>query len=144
MTNIVDAAWHKVLTTYGEPSRPGEPPLLKPFAKLVRVAHAEPLLRQLHPWTGMWELHFSRCTEMNYTWDIPYIGTLRDGRYYIEGPSRNSPRIAETDSAQAAVAMVVDRLPPGCGPAFIGNAGELAAQEKARDSRNLGGIEDGS
>ncbi|WP_374229050.1 DUF6193 family natural product biosynthesis protein [Streptomyces sp. DH8] len=43
-------------------------------AKLVRVAHAEPLLRQLSPWTGMWELHFSRCTEMDYTWDIPYTG----------------------------------------------------------------------
>ncbi|MFJ7272003.1 DUF6193 family natural product biosynthesis protein [Streptomyces sp. NPDC099050] len=135
MTNSVDAAWHKILTTHGEPSRSDESPLLKPFGHLVRVAHAEPLLRQLSPWTGMWELHFSRCTEMNYTWDIPYIGTLRDGRYYVEGPSRSSPRIAETDSAQDAVAMVIDRLPPGCGAAFIGNAGELAAYEKARDSR---------
>ncbi|MFF8911498.1 DUF6193 family natural product biosynthesis protein [Streptomyces olivaceoviridis] len=45
-----------------------------------------------------------------------------------------SPRIAGTDSAQAAVAMVVDRLPPHCGPAFIGNAEELAAYERARDS----------
>ncbi|MFE5589952.1 DUF6193 family natural product biosynthesis protein [Streptomyces sp. NPDC056549] len=75
-----------------------------------------------------WELHFSRCTEMAYT-------SLREGRYYVEGPYRSSPRIAETDSAQAAVAMVVDRLPPGCGPAFIGNAGELAAYEKAGDRR---------
>jgi hypothetical protein len=58
----------------------------------------------------------------------------RDGRYYVEGPSRSSPRIAETDSAQAAVAMVVDRLPPGRGPAFLGNAEELAVHEKARDS----------
>ncbi|MFF3554209.1 DUF6193 family natural product biosynthesis protein [Streptomyces tsukubensis] len=135
MTNTVDAAWHKVLTTYGEPSRPEESPLLKPFAKLVRVAHAEPLLRQLSPWTGMWELHFSRCTEMDYTWDIPYIGTLSDGRYYVEGPSRSSPRIAETDSAQGAVAMVIGRLLPGCGPAFTGNAGELAAYERAKNSR---------
>ncbi|MFG2668333.1 DUF6193 family natural product biosynthesis protein [Streptomyces sp. NPDC048387] len=135
MTDIVDAAWRKALTTYGEPSRPEESPLLKPFAELVRVAHAEPLLRQLHPWTGMWELHFSRCTEMQYTWDLPYIGTLRDGRYYVEGPSRNSPRIAETDSAQAAVAMVIARLPPGCGRAFIGSAAELAAYEKGRDDR---------
>ncbi|CAM5435764.1 DUF6193 family natural product biosynthesis protein [Streptomyces tanashiensis] len=133
MTHIVDAAWQKILTTYGEPVPPDASPLLEPFAVLARVAHAEPLLRRLHPWTGMWELHFSRCTEMNYTWDLPYIGTLRDGRYYVEGPDRSSPRIAETDSAQAAVAMVVDRLPPGCGPAFLGNAGELAAYEKTRD-----------
>ncbi|MFI6144522.1 DUF6193 family natural product biosynthesis protein [Streptomyces sp. NPDC051109] len=134
MTDIVDSAWQAILTTRGEPSRPEGSPLLKPFAELVRVAHAEPLLRQLFPWTGMWELHFSRCTEIRHTWDIPYIGTLRDGRYYVEGPSRSSPRIAETGSAQAAVAMITDRLPPGCGPAFLGNAVELDACEKARDS----------
>lgn len=98
------------------------------------MAHAEPLLRQLYPWTGMWELHFSRCTEIRHTWDIPYIGTLRDGRYYVEGPSRSSPRIAETGSARTAVTMVIDRLPPHCGPAFIGTAEELASHEKARDS----------
>ncbi|WP_327426023.1 DUF6193 family natural product biosynthesis protein [Streptomyces sp. NBC_01236] len=135
MTNTAEAAWHKILTTADEPSPPERSPLREPFAELVRVAHAEPLLRQLYPWTGMWELHFSRCTETRFTWDIPYIGTLRDGRYYIEGPSRSSPRIAEPDSAQAAVAMVVDRLPPHCGQAFIGNAEELAAYEQARDRR---------
>lgn len=134
MTNTVDAAWRKILATAGEPRRPGGSPLLQPFAEMVRVAHAEPLLRQLFPWTGMWELHFSRCTEIRHTWDIPYIGTLGDGRYYVEGPSRSSPRIAETDSARAAVAMVIDRLPPGCGPAFLGNAEELAVHERARDS----------
>ncbi|MFD8182192.1 DUF6193 family natural product biosynthesis protein [Streptomyces sp. NPDC059694] len=123
------------MDSYGEPFRPEASPLLEPFAKLVRVAHAEPLLRQLSPWTGMWELHFSRCAERDYTWAIPYIGTLRDSRYDVEGPHRSSPRIAETDSAQAAVAMVIDRLPPRCGPAFIGSAWELAAHEKARDSK---------
>ncbi|MBZ6476218.1 DUF6193 family natural product biosynthesis protein [Streptomyces griseocarneus] len=135
MTDIVEAAWHKILATTGEPSGPEGSPLLEPFAELVRVAHAEPLLRQLYPWTGMWELHFSRCTEIRHTWDIPYIGTLGGGRYYVEGPGRSSPRIAETVSAQVAVAMVVDRLPPLCGPAFIGSAEELAAYEKARDRR---------
>lgn len=135
MTNIVEAAWRDIMTTYGEPFRPEDSPHWEPFAKLVRVAHAEPLLRQFFPWTGMWELHFSRCTEMDYTWDIPYIGTLSSGRHYVEGPHRSAPRIAETDSAQAAVTMVIDRLPPRCGPAFIGTAGELAAYEKAQDSR---------
>lgn len=135
MTNTVEAAWHKILTAAGEPRRPEESPLAAPFAELVLVAHAAPLLRQLYPWAGMWELHFSRCTEIRHTWDIPYIGTLGDGRYYVEGPSRTSPRIAETGSAQAAVAMVVDCLPPHCGPAFIGNAEELAAYERSRSNR---------
>ncbi|WP_405558498.1 DUF6193 family natural product biosynthesis protein [Streptomyces sp. NBC_01171] len=67
--------------------------------------------------------------------DIPYIGTLADGRCYVEGPSRTSLRIAEMDSVQAAVAMVTDRLPPHCGPAFIGSSEELAVYERAQDSR---------
>ncbi|WP_234342913.1 DUF6193 family natural product biosynthesis protein [Streptomyces fulvoviolaceus] len=135
MTDIVEAAWHQILTTVGEPSPPEDTPLLGPFTEMVRVAYAEPQLRRLYPWTGMWELHFSRCTEFRPTWDIPYIGALGDGRYYVEGPSRSSPRIAETDSAQAAVTMVIERLPAHCGPAFVGSAEELAAYERARDSR---------
>lgn len=135
MTNPVEAAWHKLLTTAGEPRRPEGSPLLAPFAELVRVAHAELLLRQLYPWTGMWELHFSRCTEIRHTWDVPYIGILGDGRYCVEGPGRSSPRIAETDSAPAAVALVIDRLPARCGPAFVGSAEELAADEERREGR---------
>ncbi|MGE7386258.1 hypothetical protein ACQKM2_12365 [Streptomyces sp. NPDC004126] len=38
----------------------------------------------------------------------------------------------ETDSARAAVALVIERLPPHCGPAFVGTAEELAAHEKTR------------
>lgn len=131
MTDTVDAAWQRILTLADEPARP-DSPLSEAFAELVRVAHAEPRLRGLYPWSGMWELHFSRCTEQRYTWDILYIGTLADGRYYVEGPSRNSPRTAETESARVAVARVVDRLPPACGPAFAGDAEELAAHERAR------------
>ncbi|WKK26693.1 DUF6193 family natural product biosynthesis protein [Streptomyces olivoreticuli] len=135
MTDIVEAAWCEILTAVGEPTRLEGGSLLEPFTEMVRVAHAEPQLRQLYPWTGMWELHFSRCTELRPTWDIPYIGTLEDGRYYVEGPSRSSPRIAETDSAQAALALVIERLPPHCGPAFVGRADELVAFERIRDSR---------
>lgn len=28
--------------------------------------------------------------------------------------------------------MVIDRMPPGCGPAFLGSAEELAAYEKTK------------
>ncbi|WP_345631776.1 hypothetical protein [Streptomyces thinghirensis] len=31
--------------------------------------------------------------------------------------------------AQEAIAMVVDRLPPGCGEAFVGTPEQLAAHE---------------
>ncbi|WP_030198722.1 DUF6193 family natural product biosynthesis protein [Streptomyces sp. NRRL S-87] len=136
MTHVVEAAWQEMFTVAEGRTREGESLVAGRFAELVRVARGEPLLRQLYPWTGMWELHFSRCTEKRWTWDLPYIGTTGDGRYYVEGPHRSSPRIAETDSAVAAVAMVIDRLPPQCGPAFVGTSDEFAAHEKAR-SRGL-------
>ncbi|WP_455410074.1 DUF6193 family natural product biosynthesis protein [Streptomyces hiroshimensis] len=34
------------------------------WSELLEAAYAEPCLRQLFPWTGMGELHFSRCTDM--------------------------------------------------------------------------------
>ncbi|MBT2456761.1 hypothetical protein J7E98_18770 [Streptomyces sp. ISL-86] len=102
-------------------------------AELVAAAYAEPKLRQLFPWVGMWELHFSRSTEHRFTWDIPYIGPRsagadHTGPYYVEGPSR-SDRVGEAATARRAVAMVVERLPAGCGPAFIGTGQELAERD---------------
>jgi hypothetical protein len=135
VTDVIEAAWQKVLTDADAAAGRVGTPLSESFAALVRIAHAEPPLRQLYPVVGMWELHFSRCTEYPHTWDVPYIGTLGDGRYYVEGPSRDSPRIAEPGEASSAVAMVVERLPPGCGPALRGTAADLAAHEDARDTR---------
>jgi hypothetical protein len=86
--------------------------------ELVRAAYAEPRLRQLFPWSGMRELHFSRCIEDPWTWDVPFIRPQPGGRFRVEGPSRTE-FVGEVHSVEAAVAMVVDRLPPGCGPAVV-------------------------
>ncbi|MFF7969845.1 DUF6193 family natural product biosynthesis protein [Streptomyces sp. NPDC007905] len=94
--------------------------------ELVRVAYEEPRLRQLFPWVSMWELHFSRCTQYPWSWDVPYIRPQPGGVFKVEGPSRVA-FIGEVYTAQAAVAMVADRLPPGCGPAVIGDRDALAA-----------------
>lgn len=72
-------------------------------AGLVAAAYAEPQLRQLFPWIGMWELHFSRCTEQPWTWDVPYIGPTASGPdhaepYHVEGPSR-AQKIGRADTA---------------------------------------------
>ncbi|MGW2326514.1 DUF6193 family natural product biosynthesis protein [Streptomyces sp. NPDC001700] len=72
-----------------------------------------------------WELHFSRCTEPRYTWDIPYVAPSYDGRYRVDGPAR-SESVGEAGSVGEALAMVIERLPPGCGPAFVGTPQELA------------------
>ncbi|MFE3205803.1 DUF6193 family natural product biosynthesis protein [Embleya sp. NPDC059237] len=55
---------------------------------LLEAAYAEPHLRRLFPWTGMGELHFSRCTEQRWTWDIPYIQPATGGGYRVSGPLR--------------------------------------------------------
>ncbi|MGW5449472.1 DUF6193 family natural product biosynthesis protein [Streptomyces asiaticus] len=105
-------------------------------AELVAAAYAEPQLRQLFPWIGMWELHFSRCTEQRWTSDVPYIGPTaagpdHSGPYYVEGPSRTQ-KIGRADTAQKAVAMVVERLPSNCGPAFHGTSEELTTHESRK------------
>ena len=96
---------------------------------LVEAAYAEPRLRQLFPWAGMRELHFSRCTESDWTWDIPYIQPgATEGTYLVSGPHRNET-VGPAATVQEAVAMVVQRLPVNCGPAFVGTPEELAAHE---------------
>lgn len=99
-------------------------------AELLEAAYAEPRLRQLFPWTGMGELHFSRCTEWRHTWDIPYIQPAAEGAYWVSGPLRTDT-VGSAATAQEAIAMVVERLPARCGPAFVGTPEELTAHEAA-------------
>ncbi|MCS0606117.1 DUF6193 family natural product biosynthesis protein [Streptomyces sp. LP11] len=98
--------------------------------ELLDLAYAAPRLRRLFPWTGMGELHFSRCTGWPGTWDIPYIQPAAEGRYWVSGPSRNET-VGPAATAEQAVAMVLERLPAGCGPAFAGTREELAARDAA-------------
>lgn len=97
-------------------------------AELVDAACAEPRLRRLFLWTGMGELHFSRCTGQRWTWDIPYIQPAADGTYRVAGPLR-SENVGPATTAREAVAMVVECLPAGCGSAFVGTPEELAAYD---------------
>ncbi|MFY1677373.1 DUF6193 family natural product biosynthesis protein [Streptomyces sp. WMMC905] len=129
MTDIVEAKWQELLARTEEPAW-----LAGRFAEMVRMAYEVPRLRQLYPWAGMWELHFSRCTEPRHTWDIPYIAPEKDGGYRIEGPSRGQ-HVGEAATVSEAVAMVVERLPEGCAPAFIGNAAELEEYERTQAAR---------
>ncbi|MFI0780318.1 DUF6193 family natural product biosynthesis protein [Streptomyces sp. NPDC021212] len=125
MIDPVESAWRRLLQTAGDSG---------PFSALVLASSAQPLLRRLYPWTGMWELHFSRCTEPRYTWDIPYVAPSYDRRFRVDGPSR-SESVGEARSVDEALAMVIDRLPPGCGPAFVGTPQELAMFEEERGVR---------
>ncbi|UQA92202.1 DUF6193 family natural product biosynthesis protein [Streptomyces halobius] len=116
--DIVEAGWHAVR----EDGRVRD--------ELVDAACQEPRPRQLFPWTGMGELHFSRCTECRRSWDIPEIQPARGGGYWISGPLRHE-LVGPATTKGEAVAMVVERLPLGCGPAFAETPEELADYEAA-------------
>ncbi|MFB8208201.1 DUF6193 family natural product biosynthesis protein [Streptomyces sp. NPDC056010] len=103
--------------------------------ELLEAAYAEPRLRQLFPWTGMGELHFSRCTEGRWTWDIPYIQPGAGGRYWVSGPLRTEV-VGPAETVAQAIAMVLERLPAGCGPAFLGTPEELASHEAVLGRRD--------
>ncbi|WP_240958460.1 DUF6193 family natural product biosynthesis protein [Streptomyces barkulensis] len=98
-------------------------------SELVRAAYAEPRLRQLFPWAGMWELHFSRCIEPPFTWDVLYIAPRKGGGFLVEGPSRGES-VGEADTAGVAVAIVVDHLPQDCDRAFVGNRHDLVVRDE--------------
>ncbi|MEU8872166.1 DUF6193 family natural product biosynthesis protein [Streptomyces javensis] len=57
-----------------------------------------------------------------------YIQPAAGDTYRVSGPLR-SQTVGPAATAQEAIAMVVRRLPAGCGPAFLGNPEELAAQK---------------
>jgi hypothetical protein len=92
---------------------------------LVEAAFAEPKLRQLYPFTSHWSLHFTTCTGYPFTWKVPFVDPLRDGRYRVNGPHRGAV-IGEADTADEAVAMVVAHLPDDIGPAVAGTANDMA------------------
>ncbi|MGP3961478.1 DUF6193 family natural product biosynthesis protein [Nonomuraea sp. 3N208] len=117
-TDLVEAGWNDVRAD-------GR---LRP--ELIEAAYAEPRLRQLFPWTGMGELHFSRCTGKRWTWDIPYVAADPAGGYQVSGPLRGQT-VGSAATPVEAIAMVVERLPVRCGPAFIGTPEDLAAHEAA-------------
>lgn len=89
--------------------------------ELVDTAYAEPRLRMLFPFTSQWSLHFTTCTGFPYTWVVPFVDPLKDGRFRVCGPSRGKV-IGEADSAEEAIALVVAHLPADVGPAVAGTA----------------------
>jgi hypothetical protein len=69
-------------------------------------------------------------TEQRWTWDIPYIQPAAEGKYWVSGPLR-SESVGPAATPEQAVMMVVECLPPGCGPAFVGTPEELAIHDAA-------------
>lgn len=92
---------------------------------LVEAAFAEPKLRHLYPFTSHWSLHFTTCTGFPFTWQVPFVDPLSDGRYRVCGPHRGTV-VGEADTAEEAIALVVCHMPTDIGPAVAGTAEDLA------------------
>jgi hypothetical protein len=91
---------------------------------LIEAARAERTLRQLYPYTSHFALHLSSCTRYPYVLRAPSVLPRHDGRFQVFVP-RGGTLLGETDTAEAAVALVVAHLPAGLGPAVAGTADDL-------------------
>ncbi|MFJ3902828.1 DUF6193 family natural product biosynthesis protein [Streptomyces sp. NPDC090025] len=95
---------------------------------LIEACYAQPRLRALFPFHSHRSLTFSRCTGFPYTHDVPVVTPVA-GKYRVTWWRTRSPQgpadIGEADNPRDSVAMVVARLPHGCGPAVAGTADDL-------------------
>jgi hypothetical protein len=105
----VESRWQDYLAGMGENF-----PELVEFTK---AASARPELRQLFPFTSLNRFCFSRCTGYPYTTDTPYVWPQRDGSYNVYG---RGEQLLGCGDAEAAVELVIQNLPPNCGPAVPG------------------------
>ncbi|MGP3919043.1 DUF6193 family natural product biosynthesis protein [Nonomuraea sp. 10N515B] len=116
----VEARWQQLLLVWRwhherhEALHPGN--AYPGIVALIEAAGAEPKLWQLYPFTSHFRVLFSNCTSYPWSVQAPSIEPLRDGRFCVRRP-RSSEVIGVTHTAGTAVALAVDNLPAGLGPA---------------------------
>ncbi len=81
---------------------------------LIEAASARPELRRLYPFTSHCVLRFSSRGSHPLEADAPSVEPLRDGGFRVLSPSMKRV-LGEADTAEAAVALVVARLPAATG-----------------------------
>ncbi|MFE3407130.1 DUF6193 family natural product biosynthesis protein [Streptomyces mirabilis] len=125
--DAVEARWRQLAPAWQwrrerqEVLRPGGYPGI---VDLVEAAGAERTLRQLYPYNSHFALHLSSCTRYPYVLRVPSVLPRYDGRFRVFVP-RVGTLLGETDTAEAAVALVVAHLPAGLGPAVADSADDL-------------------
>ncbi|MFJ1568711.1 DUF6193 family natural product biosynthesis protein [Streptomyces erythrochromogenes] len=92
---------------------PGRP--FPSITSLLEAAAAQPRLRRLYPFTSHFTLLFSSSTSYPWTVQAGSIEPLHNGRFKVR---RRNPFavIGEVDTAEEAVALVVELLPTGSDP----------------------------
>ncbi|WP_158709899.1 DUF6193 family natural product biosynthesis protein [Streptomyces katrae] len=109
----VDARWQRLPTTWRLIQERGGPETLcRGVIDLIEAAAAQPQLRRLYPFTRQWTLWFSSRARHPFEVEAPAVEPTPDGRFRVRSPSLNTV-IAEADTAEAAIALVVEGLSAG-------------------------------
>lgn len=82
---------------------------------LIAAARAEPRLAQLYPYTSHHMLCLSACMQFPYQ-VVAQVRPMSDGSFRVHVP-RTAELIGTTDTAEDAVALVLEHLPADIGPA---------------------------
>jgi len=100
--------------------------LMKALVPLIRLARADPELEELLPFTSEHRLCFSRTTGYPFTDDCPMVEPNDDGQSYrVIGRDGEDDLLGDGLSAEEAIELLVENLPPGCGPAMHGTADDI-------------------
>jgi hypothetical protein len=89
---------------------------------LIVAARKSQELCQLFPFTSHQCLCLSRCTGYPYSGDCPHAVPIKRGEYQVFEASGN---VVGSGDAERAVQLLVQHLPPNCGPATKGTAHDL-------------------
>jgi hypothetical protein len=99
---------------------------------VAMLAHRDPRLGRLFPFTALFFLCFSRSSDHPFTNDCPAIGVDRDGIYRVMAtaypipfPDGDWPAISgELSDPQEAIAIASRALPPSASIVWIGTAAD--------------------
>lgn len=125
--DVVEAHWQSLRLSWQwrhavhQIRSPGRPyPGIVP---LLEAAAAQPRLRRLYPFTSHFALFFSSSPSYPWTVQAGSIVPLHNGRFKVR---RRSPRavIGEVETAEQAVALVLELLPIGPEPVITTSADE--------------------
>ena len=97
---------------------------------LAQVVSQAPKLRQLRAYTSYSRFCFSRCTGYPFTYDCPSANWIGDDQFEVYAPT-NPPGdwhkngVGKGGDVFATAQLLVEHLPPNCGPAVLGTADDL-------------------
>jgi hypothetical protein len=97
-------------------------PHMAKLLPLVVAARGSKEVRQLFPYTSLVSLQLSRCTGYPFSGDCPYAVPTQEGHYQIFD---GSGKVVGSGDAGRAVQLLIDHLPPNCGPATKGTVEDL-------------------